>query len=215
MRLFVFDHCPFCVRALLAAGLKSVPVEVKYILEDDLETPTKMIGKQMVPILEYAEGKYMPESLDIVKYLDENHGESILTEIQNPLIDVWINEHFMPVNKYVMPRYATMSFPEFATESARNTYITRHEAYFGSFDELLAQSSGYKILIEKALVELTALLDIDHLEAKKYSLDDILLFPLLRALTSVKDLVFPEKVLQYTKILSERGNLPLYFDQAR
>ncbi len=215
MRLFVFDHCPFCVRALLAAGLKSVPVEIKYILEDDVETPTKMIGKQMVPILEYEEGKFMPESLDIVKYLDENNGESILTEAQNPAIEAWINEHFMPINKYVMPRYASMEFPEFATESARNAYITRHEQYFGSFDELLALSPEYKVATEKALVELDALIDLYRVEAKKYSLDDILLFPLLRALTSVKDLAFPEKVLKYTQTLSERGNLPLYFNQAR
>lgn len=215
MRLFVFDHCPFCVRALLAAGLKSVPIEINYILEDDVETPTKMIGKQMVPILEYEEGKFMPESLDIVKYLDENHGASTFTEAQNPEIQTWINDNFVPINKYVMPRYATMEFPEFATDSARSAYVTRHEEYFGSFADLLALSAEYKVSTEKALCELEVLIDLDRIEAKKYSLDDILLFPLLRALTCVKDLEFPKKVLEYTQTLSERGNLALYFTQAR
>ncbi|WP_077925486.1 glutaredoxin 2, partial [Wohlfahrtiimonas larvae] len=190
MRLFVFDHCPFCVRALLAVGLKALPVKISYILEDDIETPTKMIGKQMVPILEYEAGKYMPESLDIVKYLDANFGEEIFTEAQNPKVVAWIDDHFGRVNEYVMPRFAEMDFPEFATDSARQLYITRHEERIGcSFAELLEKSEEYKIVLEQALAILEEFVALERIqEHQKYSLDDIILFPLLRALTCVKDL---------------------------
>lgn len=216
MRLFVFDHCPFCVRALLAVGLKSLPVEIKYILEDDIETPTKMIGKQMVPILEYEAGKFMPESLDIVKYLDANFGDPIFIEVQNPKIATWIDDNFGRVNEYVMPRFAEMNFPEFETASARNMYITRHEERIGqSFAELFKKSFDYKTAMEAELAKLTELIDLTRVQDhQKYSLDDIILFPLLRALTCVKDLAFPKVVKEYTEILAKRGNVPLFYDQA-
>lgn len=216
MRLFVFDHCPFCVRALLAVGLKSLPIEIAYILEDDIETPTKMIGKQMVPILEYEAGQFMPESLDIVKYLDANFSDEIFTEVQNPNIAVWIDENFGRVNEYVMPRFAQMNFPEFETESARNMYITRHEKRVGrSFVELFEKSDDYKIVMEAELAKLAEWIELARIEAhKKYSLDDIILFPLLRALTCVKDLTFPSSVHQYTELLAERSNVSLFYDQA-
>lgn len=216
MRLFVFDHCPFCVRALLAVGLKSLPIEIVYLLEDDIETPTKMIGKQMVPILEYEVGKFMPESLDIVTYLDANFGDEIFTEAQNPKISMWLEDHAAQVNEYVMPRFATMNFPEFKTDSARNVYITRHEEWMGqSFASLLAKSDEYKIVIEKGLEALADLIDLARIQDhQKYSLDDIILFPWLRALTCVKDLVFPETLQQYIEILSKRGQVSLFYDQA-
>jgi len=215
MRLFVFDHCPFCVRALLAIGLKSLPIEIKYILEDDIETPTKMIGQQMVPILEYDTGKFMPESLDIVKYLDTNFGSAIFTEAQNPKVVTWVDDNFGTVNKYVMPRFAKMNFPEFETVSARHMYITRHEEHIGqSFVELFEKSVDYKIVMEAELDKLAEQLNLDRIQNKKYSLDDIILFPLLRALTCVKGLVFPKVVQQYTQTLAQRGNVSLFYDQA-
>lgn len=216
MRLFIFSSCPFCMRALLAAGLKSVPVKVEYILGDDIATPTKMIGKQMVPILEYEPGQYMPESLDIVKYLDENFGDLIFTVTQNPQISTWIDENWAQINRYIMPRFATMSFPEFATENARQAYITRHESHMGvSFSELLAKSDEYKVVMEAELKKLAALVDLERVRNHQhYSLDDIILFPWLRALTCVKGLVFPDVVQQYTEMLSEQGHVPLFYDQA-
>lgn len=214
MRLFVFDHCPFCVRALLAVGLKSLPVEIQYILEDDIETPTKMIGQQMVPILEYEAGKFMPESLDIVKYLDASFGNAIFTETQNPKVAAWIDDNFGRVNEYVMPRFAEMSFPEFETASARNMYITRHEERVGSFASLLAKSDEYKVMMEMELEKLAEFVNLARIQDQKYSLDDIILFPLLRALTCVKGLEFPEAVQQYAEILAKQGNVPLFYDQA-
>lgn len=216
MRLFVFDHCPFCVRALLAVGLKSAPVEIEYLLEDDIETPTKMIGRQMVPILEYQAGQFMPESLDIVKYLDENFGEVMFTAAQEPAITQWIEQHFGIVNQYVMPRFAKMNFPEFATQSAHNMYISRHEEGIGeSFDALMEKSDDYKYTMETALAQLADFLDLDRIKTNShYSMDDIILFPLLRALTCAKGLIWPAKVKEYAELLAERGNVLLFYDQA-
>lgn len=214
MKLFVFDHCPYCVRAMLATGLKSLPIEISYILEDDTETPTKMIGKPMVPILEYEAGKYMPESLDIVQYLDSNYGAPLFTAEQNPKILEWITANHRKVNECVMARYAKMDFPEFATDSARQMFVSRHEENFGSFDELFNNSAEYKANIEAELKVLANEIDLERVLLGKYSMDDIILFPLLRALTCVKDLSVPKNVQEYTELLADKGNLPLFYNQA-
>ncbi len=52
MKLYIYDHCPFCVKARMIFGLKNLPVERITLLNDDEATPTKMIGKKMAPILQ-------------------------------------------------------------------------------------------------------------------------------------------------------------------
>ncbi len=215
MKLYVFDHCPFCTRALLAAGLKEgYNIPVNYILEDDEETPVKMIGKQMVPILEYEAGKYMPESLDIVHYLDQLDSKPFLIGAQNSKITEWIDKNFGLINSYVMPLFAKMDLPEFATPSARKKYIDRHEEQFGSFDVLLQESKNRLTEINGSLNQLLDIIDLPHLEEKQYSLDDILLFPLLRALTASKDVLLPNKVRDYIERLSTHSKVHLFFDKA-
>ena len=75
MKLYVYDHCPYCVRARMIFGLKNLAFEKIVLLNDDESTPVGLIGKKAVPILIKENGEAMPESLDIVKYVDENYGE--------------------------------------------------------------------------------------------------------------------------------------------
>lgn len=42
MELYAFDHCPFCVRVRIIIGLKKLPIEIKYLLQDDEETPIRL-----------------------------------------------------------------------------------------------------------------------------------------------------------------------------
>ncbi|MEQ5209184.1 glutathione S-transferase N-terminal domain-containing protein, partial [Proteus sp. fly-1067] len=41
MKLYIYDHCPFCVRARMIFGLKNIDVEQIFLMEDDKATPTK------------------------------------------------------------------------------------------------------------------------------------------------------------------------------
>ena len=51
MKLYVYDHCPFCVRARMIFGLKNLPVELVVLANDDEATPIGLVGKKVVPIL--------------------------------------------------------------------------------------------------------------------------------------------------------------------
>lgn len=46
MKLYIYDHCPFCVKARMIFGLKNVPVELVVMLNDDEETPVRLVGKK-------------------------------------------------------------------------------------------------------------------------------------------------------------------------
>ena len=52
MKLYIYDHCPFCVRARMIFGLRDVAVEEIVLANDDEATPIGMIGSKQVPILQ-------------------------------------------------------------------------------------------------------------------------------------------------------------------
>lgn len=52
MKLYIYDHCPFCLKARMIFGLKNLPVELIVMSNDDEATPTRMIGQKMAPILQ-------------------------------------------------------------------------------------------------------------------------------------------------------------------
>ena len=48
--VYVYDHCPFCVRVRLALGIMNVKHNVHFLANDDIPTPTKLVGKKIAPI---------------------------------------------------------------------------------------------------------------------------------------------------------------------
>ena len=48
--VYVYDHCPFCVRVRLALGIMNVKHNVNFLGNDDIATPTKLVGKKIAPI---------------------------------------------------------------------------------------------------------------------------------------------------------------------
>jgi glutaredoxin 2 len=66
LKLYIDEHCPFCSRARLALGLKNLPFEIIVVMEDDAETPTRLVGKKAVPIIGDAKLWPILRSLSIV-----------------------------------------------------------------------------------------------------------------------------------------------------
>lgn len=68
-KLYVYDHCPFCVRVRLAFGLKNIKHDLMFMANDDVATPTALIGKKIAPILSLGDNHF-PESLEIIAKVD-------------------------------------------------------------------------------------------------------------------------------------------------
>ncbi|STR67783.1 glutaredoxin 2 [Klebsiella michiganensis] len=84
------------------------------LLNDDELTPTRMIGQKMAPILQKDDSRYMPESMDIVHYVDKLDGKPLLTGPRNPAVETWLRKVNGYANRLLIPRFAKSAFDEFA-----------------------------------------------------------------------------------------------------
>lgn len=210
MKLYIYEHCPFCTRARMIFGLKGLPVELEVIMEGDAETPTRLIGKKAVPILTKDDGSHMGESLDIVRYVD-SLGTPLLTAAQDPALDAWGKDAWSPALKLFIPRFTEGDFAELVTPQAREAYRLREEKAFGDLDALRAQTPA---LLEELNDKLNAL-DPLLRDRNEVGYSDITLWPVLRSLSIVKGLQFPEAVRSYMDRLAVHSGVPLLFGQAR
>lgn len=204
MKLYVYDHCPYCVRARMPFGLKNIPFELVILSNDDEDTPVRMIGQKMLPILEDTDG-FMGESLDIVRKLDRLGGPRLFDGQPNPAIIDWIEKWNPIVNGLVIPRTPDPIYPEFHSASARAYFTRKKEATFGNFAELLARTETFKDELAQGFDALDPLLP----DPEGASIDDILLFPILRSLAVVPDLTMPASVVAYAERMAERSDIPL------
>ena len=215
MKLYIYEHCPFCVRARMIFGLKNIPVEQHVFLSDDVKSPTSMIGEKMVPILQKEDGSYMPESLDIVAYVDSNYGKGpILSGVKNPEIEALIKQFQKYDYKLECPRYVKLGLAEFATQAAIDNFITNKSKKLGSFADCLAETDALIAKISDLLNQLEPLIVASNACNGTLSWDDICLFPILRNLTCVKGLIFPTKIKAYLESMAELSKVNLFFDQA-
>lgn len=212
MKLFIYDHCPYCVRARMIFGLKNLPVRLVTLLSDDEITPTSMIGKKMAPILQKDDGSYLPESLDIVHYVDNLDGKPLLTGKTNPAIAAWLQHTATYVNKLLLPRFANADFEEFATDNARRYFSDKKQAASGDFAVLLADSADLIAQLEEDLATLSPLIQSAEAVNGTLSEDDILLFPVLRSLSIVAGVALPDNVEAYRNRMAQRVDVPLLFD---
>lgn len=209
MKLYIYDHCPFCTRARMAFALKNVPVTLSIIMEGDADTPVRLVGKKVVPILEKEDGTHMTESLDIVRHVDEI-GSPAFAEPVSPATEAWIKDAWPVALKLFIPRFTQGDFPELSTPEAREAYRQREENAFGNLTALTDRTSD---LVNDMLPRLDALVPL-LAQRQQVDINDIMLWPLLRCLSIVKALPFPPAVQDYAVRLESRTGIPLLFNQA-
>jgi glutaredoxin 2 len=212
MKLFIYDHCPFCVKARMIFGLKNLPIRLVTLLNDDEATPIGMIGQKMAPILQKDDGSYLPESMDIVRYVDHLDGKPLLIGKTNPAITDWLQRVGGYSAKLLLPRFAQADFEEFATAGARRYFINKKQASIGDFEQHLANSADLIAELEADLQSLAPLVLSADAVNGALSEDDIHLFPLLRSLSLVAGLTLPDNVEAYRNRMAQRSDVPLLFD---
>jgi glutaredoxin 2 len=216
MKLYIYDHCPYCVRARMIFGMKKLPVETITLLNDDEKTPISLVGKKVVPILIKDDGEAMPESLDIVRYVDAHFGTPLILAgtKNNQTILSWVEASREYVYKLCMPRWIDAPLAEFETEKSRIYFAQKKEAAIGSFATHLKNS---KDLIHQANVHLRELTPHVLTSSAVHGIlteDDFILFPVLRSLTIVNGIKFSDNIDTYIRRMSELTKVPLYFNIA-
>ncbi len=216
MKLYVYDHCPFCTRARMAAALRGVATELVYLPNDDEDTPIRLIGAKQLPILQKEDGSHMGESLDIVRYF-YRQDSSALDEAVRPEIQAWVEAFADWGNRLIMPRDVQLDLPEFAVESSVAYFKGKKEAWLeASFEQLLQETPRYLAQAQEALRALDGLIapNVGYANGTHLSMEDILVFPLLRNLSMVKGAAYPDNVAHYVRAMSQAAKIPLFFDRA-
>ncbi|MEG3135977.1 glutaredoxin 2 [Rouxiella sp. T17] len=209
MKLFVYEHCPYCVKARMIFGLKNIPVQVNTVLNDDEATPIKMIGKKALPILVKEDGSFMPESMDIVAYIDKSNGQPLLTGPLSAQVAAWLRHVSEYTQKLLLPRFAAAPFEEFATPEARQYFTDKKQAAIGDFKEHLQHSPGLVKKLNQDLRDLDKLIKEPNAVNGELSEDDIHLFPVLRSLSIVKGVELPTRVLAYRDNMAKQTQINL------
>lgn len=216
MKLYLYDHCPFCVRAEMVAHYKRVPVEQVYLLNDDEASCFALIGSKQVPILQFDDGRAMGESLDIARKLDElgdparpirSHGDYLP-------IQEHINQVRLAIWCLLFPRDIALGLPEFATQAARDYFRAKKELIIQrSFEQAMSETTEHRAAVEAMLASLPALA-LPSAHGGTLGWDDVLLYPGLRNLSMVKDLAVPRAVRAYIDEVAQLTDTSTYFDRA-
>ena len=122
--LYVYDHCPFCVRVRLACGVLGVKHKLVFMGNDDVETPTEMVGKKIAPIWKDADGPMM-ESLDIIAKVDTEN--KIKPASGRTDLKAWQKSVQTLMRKLQRPRYVKVPLPEFMQKSGRDAFVNNHQ----------------------------------------------------------------------------------------
>lgn len=220
-RMYVYEHCPFAARVRYGLGMKNVKHEVVWMMYDDHATPKGLVGIKIVPIFQAVGpcGVAVMESMDIVKAVDADprYGPPGLFRPASGRTDIkdWFAALDVPIRRLVKPRASRAQLPEFCTRDGREAFERFHVMPDPKpYTENIAMSKG---LIAEVQPKMQALDDLifspEYCTEGGLSLDDADLFPQLRALTFVKDLVIPEKMLAYVthhSVVSEVSLLHAY-----
>jgi len=237
--LYVYEHCRFCIRARTLLGLKGVRYNLVWFQNDDVQTPTKLVGRKVVPILELPGQAPMPESLDIVKRVDEDPewGPPLLKPASDREdLQAWVKKTSMTFRCLLRPRVALGFFPEFAFKRARDAYVMNHpvpdpetrespekeswkklgpDTWNAWYAAHLANSEALVKELQEPIAELESLIHSEEsVSPGGLSYDDITFFDSLRAASQVKGLEFGPKALAYMKSMSKRSDVALLFDIA-
>lgn len=216
--VFVYDHCPFCVRVRHLLGLKNIKYDLVWLANDDAETPTNLVGRKVVPIFQPngRAGDAMAESLDICELIDKDprYGPTGFFKSQTSREDIakWMDDLAMPMRRLTRTRFVSAPLPEFVFEEARKAYIKNHPLKDpDSYEENMKRSSEYLQQVQEKLDELAEMIESPYYcSPEGLSIDDIILFPRLRALTIMKGLILPKKIRDYVEYHSEAAEIPLY-----
>eukprot|EP00536_Pseudo-nitzschia_multiseries_P004026 jgi/Psemu1/187130/e_gw1.65.74.1 len=237
--LYNYDHCPFCVRVRLALGFKNVKHNLIFLANDDVYTPTSLVGKKIAPIMRFPSGNtddedlIMKESMDIIEFIenDERFGPTNILRPASGRTDLkeWQKSVKFLLRTLQRPRYvATGMLPEFQQIDSRHAFIANHplppfdKQEWKEMDDFSQQLSIYAdamandptCMIEELNAKLVALDDIVYCDTYctegGLSLDDIDLWARLRSITIIADVQWPDGLRRYMDNLAELADVSLY-----
>eukprot|EP01130_Rhizamoeba_saxonica_P001531 TRINITY_DN11378_c0_g1_i1.p1 TRINITY_DN11378_c0_g1~~TRINITY_DN11378_c0_g1_i1.p1 ORF type:complete len:221 (-),score=48.58 TRINITY_DN11378_c0_g1_i1:89-751(-) len=212
-KLYVFDSCPFSMRARFALGLFDIEFDKVVMAFNDAKTPEDLVGKKTAPILQIGD-LTMCESMDIVHYIDENlnNGDNVFADDVDPTIEEWNKNIWEIVNNLVVPRVPLLQLPELPDQSAIDYYNERHSKWEDR-EGLIANTPSFIEDLQPYLEQASNFIKSpDSINGEKITINDMHVFGRLASLTFVEDIQFPANVELYLHTLAEKAGVELYYN---
>uniref|UniRef100_A0A7S0A4D1 GST N-terminal domain-containing protein n=1 Tax=Pyrodinium bahamense TaxID=73915 RepID=A0A7S0A4D1_9DINO len=221
-RLHLYDHCPYCARVELVLGWRRLSYERVVYRYADVEGPTSLTGKKVLPVLEWSdrqgEQRRMRESVDIIRALDALEGPEsgiVLPKTGRKDLKTWQRRLRQVMHELTRPRLIHMPIGDFATHADVQYQMDKYIARGFDYEASLARTSELVPAVEQLLLEFEPLLlGDDSLNEAGWSWDDLYTLPSLRVLTCVAGLTWPARTLHYVKQAHSAAGVGLYFEHA-
>jgi glutaredoxin 2 len=196
----------------MVANYKHVAHEKVFLSNDDEETCFGLVGSKVVPILQLDDGTAIKESLDIVRELDErgDTGKVITQESAWSDYDGVLGPVKESIRILTYPRCLLLGLPEFETQSAKDYFQNKKEKTIGmTFSDAMHHTDEHVSIVNSALASLPA----PPLKPV-LSMDDVMLFPVLRNLSMVKVLAMPKELKRYMAHVASLTHTESYASKA-
>ena len=212
MKLYQYDHCPFCIRVRMLLGRYRPDCEIITLAYDDDETPRALIGKKMLPILIKDDGTAMAESLDIIAYLQTLDN---IPKLDPTPLPAGINIAMKPLGDQlgllIKPRVIHLPINDFGRPSAIRYYENKLIRQKGlNFNDCIEQTPSLIAAVEPVLNRVAEQLGSQHFVYQNLSMADIILFPRLRNLSIISALTMPEALNDYLTYQAQQAAVALF-----
>jgi glutaredoxin 2 len=214
MKLFVYNHCPYCVKSRLVADLSSLDYELVFLANDDEKSHIDRIGSKQVPFLEKADGIFLKESIGVCEYIAKLKNFDIAKSQINDEIKNILAELPDDYRRIIYPRipHHPKNECDFPTQSAKNYFLNKKSKYIGDMGLLLSHPPMDAIYgINRALKNLDKYVQAPFFNSDEFSWDDIEIFPIFFILTMARDLLnIPINIEKYMRNIESKTNIELY-----
>lgn len=217
LTLYYYEHCPYCIRVLTYCGMADIPLIHRVLLNDDEDTPISLVGKKMLPILQYTDDtgklRMMDESLDIIEHLAEDDGYGLLRDNSDEEnVAAFWQEVRLSAYSLGMPRWVNLSLGEFENTLAIDYFVEKKTHTIGDFEKALTRTLYWQSVLLNGLEKYDFL--FKSLIKKPNSQAAILLFSFLRGVTCVKNLHLTKNVVDFLALMEAKTSVGLFFDRA-
>ncbi|WP_150465199.1 glutaredoxin 2 [Francisella sp. SYW-2] len=214
MKIYLYHHCPYCIKVRLVADLSKLDYEMIILANDDEKSHIDRIGSKQVPFLEKDDGTFIIESDEICKFIAKTQNFDIAESMINSSVKELVAQLAEHYRRIVYPRipHHPRNECDFPTQSAKEYFINKKSQYIGDFDSLLKNPPYDSIIaINKILKEIEPFVKIPFINGDNFSWDDINIFPIFFILTMARDLLeVPDNINSYIKSIETKTNIELY-----
>ncbi|APD50452.1 glutaredoxin 2 [Francisella hispaniensis] len=214
MKIYLYHHCPYCIKVRLVADLNNLNYQMIILANDDEKAHIDRIGSKQVPFLEKDDGTFIKESDEICKFIAKTQNFEIAESTIDDFVKDRIDDLEPNFRRIVYPRipHHPRNECDFPTQSAKEYFINKKSQYIGDFDALLRNPPYDSIrAINQILAKIDPFIKTPFINGEKFSWDDINIFPIFFILTMARDLLeIPTNITNYIKNIEAKTNIELY-----